>query len=358
MAERVLWLVPATVLVSSLLVSTSIRVLELARAQLHRPESLLRRELSTVFPSSQRASPPHSFDPGVPLAAPPGAWPSQLLSATSPTESIRASSLPSVATSISSALWRFAPTPQPSPELPTSPKTTAARRPLPPLGPPPPRVLLSSPGPADPLDGRATAGRARLCPRPGRSWPGPAAPAPESPLSSSAFCRGQAREEEEDRGRREKDKVGPACHPLLVDPATATSRNEWDMPWPPAEAPSSPGSTSSGPGLGSDVSSLPAALLARAKTSPLLHLKASPSLTDFVGVKPPRRPSALLRLVPDAGESSRRAQAASPGPSWIHLASPFPSLARIRIRRIRAIPSSVSKPHHGLLVSSPISFSP
>ncbi|XP_073365022.1 uncharacterized protein [Aegilops tauschii subsp. strangulata] len=69
------------------------------------------------------------------------------------------------------------------------------------------------------------------------------------------------------------------------------------MPWPPAEAPSSPGSTSSGPGLGSDVSSLPAALLARAKTSPLLHLKASPSLTDFVGEQRCRPPFPAVPLL-------------------------------------------------------------
>ena len=40
MAAGMLWLVPATVLVSSLLVSTSIRVLELARARLHHPASV------------------------------------------------------------------------------------------------------------------------------------------------------------------------------------------------------------------------------------------------------------------------------------------------------------------------------
>ena len=81
-------------------------------------------------------------------------------------------------------------------------------------------------------------------------------------------------------------------HPLCL-----FTGNEWDMPWPPAEAPSSPGSSSSGPGLGSDVSSLPAALLARAKTSPLLPLKASPSLPDFAGEQRCRPPFPAVPLL-------------------------------------------------------------
>ena len=82
--------------------------------------------------------------------------------------------------------------------------------------------------------------------------------------------------------------------------------NECDMPWPPAEASSLPGSSSSGPGLGSDVSNLLAALLVRAKTSPLLHLKASPSLPDFVGEQH-YRPASPEAAVPCPSRAAERA---------------------------------------------------
>ena len=137
------------------------------------------------------------------------------------------------------------------------------------------------------------------------------------------------------------------------------------MPWPPAEASSLPGSSSSGPGPGSDVSSLPAALLVHAKTSPLLHLKASPSLPDFVDeqrCRPPFPAVPLLSLCfdlplstpcffyPNRSQAAVQARSRPDPPSWRPAPLPdLPCFALVPAGSPRRLPAPWSPRSPGLL---------
>jgi hypothetical protein len=70
-------------------------------------------------------------------------------------------------------------------------------------------------------DGCVTPPRSHRWPPHGRRWPEPSrrAPAPASPLWSRSGTGGRR----EEGRRREKGRVGPACHSLAVDPAPATA---------------------------------------------------------------------------------------------------------------------------------------